>query len=168
MDCHEYKEQINLFVDGELDIKIHMELFKHLAVCQECQGFVDGLIRMKETRKKEIIQYPTELDEAILSEISTLKKSRSNDKQSISQRIAFWKQPVGMPISLATAFAVIILILGFLVGGILNRSYDKQTISTTIPTNGLQQPTVIMIYGIPPIDVIGQPLERYVKNKNNL
>jgi predicted anti-sigma-YlaC factor YlaD len=53
MDCYEYKERINLFVDGELDINIQMKLFKHLAVCQECRSFVDGLVRMKEARKKE-------------------------------------------------------------------------------------------------------------------
>jgi hypothetical protein len=97
-----------------------------------------------------------------------LKKIHSIDKQIISKRITFWKQPVGIPISLATAFAVIILIMGLLVGGILNRSYEKQTDSSIIPTNGLQQPTVIMIYGIPPIDVIGQPLKQNIKNKDNL
>jgi len=78
MDCREVKNNIHLFIDGELDDQTSQILKRHLSVCPLCkleleqEERIDSLIRHNIPKEKA----PYKLKEAILAQIDKLDKKR--------------------------------------------------------------------------------------------
>jgi len=165
MNCNERQEQANLFIDGELGTRQQVELFKHLALCNDCQSFVDAMIRTKETSRREQIPYPADLDEAVFSKLASRKVISSRNEQHQQVKTAFWKRRITFSTPILAAAIVVVLVLGLFLGEMLNRKSETQTLPSSWLQSQAQPATIIMIYGVPPVEVFGKPL---VQTKSNI
>ena len=165
MNCIEHKEQANLFIDGELESRQQMELFKHLAECTDCQSFVDAIVRTKEASRREQIQYPADIDETLFSKIASRKITSSRNEQHSHARTIFWRRRVTLPAPLFAAAVIVVLVFGLFLGDILTRKSETQTFPSSWLQTQTQPATIIMIYGVPPVEVFGKPL---VQTKSNI
>ena len=154
MNCTNSREQINHFIDGELELRPQAELFRHLAECADCQSLIDGLVRVKEGIRNERIPYPQELDDAILGRILTRTPGATDTVRGIRQRESLWGRRVAVPLHLAVSFAVLVIIAAFILGRLLF-SADHRPENAITPAGIGQPQTVIFVYGMPPVEVVG-------------
>jgi hypothetical protein len=163
MNCGEYQENANLFIDSELDIEQQVELLKHLTQCNECQAFVDTTLRINEIQRRERFEFPSEIDDAVMSKLVTAKASIQRPGQFIQGKNYFWKQRISLSIPVFTSILLIMLILGLYTLKLLNKN-DQQLTIPALQQYTAQPPTVIMVYGLPPIEVVGKPIVQSTKN----
>ena len=157
MNCTTYQEEINHFIDGEMGTGQQVELFQHLAGCADCQSFIDAMVRMKEATRNEQITYPADLDDAVLGQVLSRTPSPVRIQGRMKRDANIWKRHITLPVPLAASLAVIIIGLGLLLGRLFVPPTEPQQHSATLQTNSAQPHTVILIYGIPPVEVIGTP-----------
>ncbi len=157
MNCDEYQESINLFLDGGLEAAEQVSLFGHIAACAVCQDYLAVMVRVKKRQAEEEIPFPGDLDERIISALSI-----SNVHSVPKSREPFWRRPVRLPLAMAASAAVVILLLGFLLDYMF---MSKQGKNTFYPLNEQKPTTVIMIYGMPPVEVLGK---RIAETSNEL
>jgi hypothetical protein len=155
MDCTNYQERINRFIDGELEMRQQVDLFRHLAGCTTCQTLIDGLVRMKEDIRNERIPYPQELDDAVLGQILTDAPKRMRLFRETGHRTRVWNTQVSAPLRLVAFLAVIIVVAGILLGRMLLPSTDQRQISPAGEKGDAQSHKVIMVYGMQPLEVVG-------------
>jgi anti-sigma factor RsiW len=162
MECTNYREQINQFIDGELGMRQQADLFRHLAACTACQTLIDGLVRMKEDIRKEQIPYPQELDDAILGQL--LRDNQKSRKlfRELKLRDRMWNRQVSAPLRFVASVAVIIIVAGILLGRVLFSSTDQRQVSPALEKGEDHPQTVIMVYGMPPVEVFGTPAVRTI------
>lgn len=55
MTCTDYQQGISEFVDLELKAEDQPDLFRHLAECEECRGFLGNLLRLRSSLGGEIL-----------------------------------------------------------------------------------------------------------------
>ena len=167
MNCNEYQEQTNLFIDGELSMTAQIELFKHLAQCVECQTFIDAMVRIKDARWKEEIPYPPELDEMILSKLDSRKAEPAAVQSPVYQKIPFWKKRIAFPLPIAVSMCVLIIAISFIIDGLFIRIPPAQQTTPASFQQMTEKPTaVIVIYGMPPVDVTGKLTAQSIKYNN--
>jgi len=164
MNCTTYQEEINHFIGGEMGMDRQVDLFQHLAGCADCQSFIDAMIRMKEATRNEQIAYPGGLDDAVLGQLLSRTPSPLQTQGPIKRGVNIWKRRIALPVPLAASLAVIIIGLGLLLGRPFVPPTQPRQLSTPLQTNSAQPHTVILIYGIPPVEVIGTPPVRSSKN----
>ncbi len=160
MDCATYQERINEFIDGELEMRLQVELFQHIATCTSCQTLIDALVRMKEAVRNERVSYPQELDDAILGQILT---STPPAKRTVGNPERFWNRHVAVPLHLAASFTIIILAAGLLFGRMLFPPAELREQSGAFRMGTDHPQAVIMIYGMPPVEVLDTPTVRTLK-----
>ncbi len=137
MSCHEQQQNASGFIDGELDPARQAILFAHLAGCTECQSFMETSMRIRD--RHEDIEYPADLDETVLGRLMRAREIRV---------AGFWRRRVVLPVPALAAAAIILI---FLMVGLFNRGREQSKPA------GFAQPTaVIMIYGIPPVEILGK------------
>jgi hypothetical protein len=158
MECTKYREQINQFIDGELEMRPQVELFRHLADCAPCQTLIDGLVRLKEDIRNERIPYPPELDDAILGRILNDRTGYAKWAGEALRRGSVWSRQVSAPAHLAASLAIVIIAVGILLGRLLFPSNDPQPLSAALHPGFAQPQTVIFVYGMPPVEVLGTPV----------
>lgn len=168
MDCTKYRDQVNQFIDGELEMRPQVELFRHLAVCAACQTLIDGLIRIKENVRNERISYPQELDDAILSGILSASPGSTKLRRDISHHSGGWSRQVSAPLHLAASFVIMIIAAGILLGRILFPSADQRQQSAALPPGIAQPQTVIFVYGMPPMEIVGTPTLKTLEGRDRL
>ena len=113
-DCGQYREMINMFVDTELEQDSQHQLFKHLSACNECQNFLEVLMKFKVVRQHDTVEYPAELDSMIFEELKVRKNVYTIGK--VDPRIPFWKRRFALSFPMA---AVFVLAFALSVGSIL-------------------------------------------------
>ncbi len=159
MSCITHWEKINHFIDGELELREQTELFRHLTHCPDCQSFIDAAVRMKEACRLDQAPYPASLDEAIMERILPVSSSvRTSAPVKPERRI--WNRHLVLPWPVAASFAAMTVVAGLLLGRlILPRSEPVQDFGG-VRMSQTQPPTVILMYGMPPVDVVGTPVAR--------
>jgi anti-sigma factor RsiW len=155
MDCTRYREQVNHFIDGELELRPQAELFRHLADCADCQSLIDGLVRIKEGVRNERIPYPQELDDALLGEILARVPGAADAVKTVRRQEGLWGRRVVVPLHFAVSFAVIVIILALMLGRSMFSPSGSPPVYTDA-TGGFARPqAVIFVYGMPPVEVLG-------------
>jgi len=167
MNCNEAREDVNLFVDGELYIQRQVELFRHIAVCAPCQSFMDATLRTKAIQRNEQISFPAELDEAVLSRIVS-GKIPAQSAAVVQKRNFIWQKRIALPAPYAAAAVLSALLVGYLISGLLGRTAERQILPSSLQTPQGQPATVIMIYGMTPVEVYGKPALQSIKNNNQV
>jgi hypothetical protein len=96
MDCKEFREVLDLYVDRELSAEATAAAGLHLGECGSCRLAADGLFQLRRAVKQAVNQNepPPELVERI--------------RQSLVSR----RRPVGVPVIAALALALLLLLLG--------------------------------------------------------
>jgi anti-sigma factor RsiW len=163
MECAKYQEQINQFIDGELEMRPQVEMFQHLAGCAGCQALIDAMMRMKEAVHNERIPFPSGLDDAILGQILSRAEVQQTPHGMERRRERLWNRQVSIPVHLAASFAIIIIAAGLLLGRMFLTPTEITQQSTALRTGGVQPQTVILIYGMPPVEVLGTPTVKTLK-----
>jgi len=163
MDCAKYQEQINQFIDGELEMRPQVELFQHLAICAGCQSLIDAMMRMKEAVRNERIPFPSGLDDAILGQILSRTSAPLVMQREEKHRGRVWNRQVSIPVHLAASFAVIIIAAGLLLGRMFFPPAELRQQSAALQVGNAQPQTVILIYGMPPVEVLGTPTVKTLK-----
>lgn len=171
MNCEEQKERISLFIDGELETVQQVDLFKHLAACYDCQFFLDSMLKFREMRRSECVAFPGDLDEVVLSELTSRKAAYNHVGDPTRTRISFWKRRWAVPVPLAVGLGILVLILGIVSAGTLIRNAEQEGPWKTYFTSGqgtVQQPKVIIIYGMPQVEVFGSLSTKTNQQKNSV
>ncbi len=144
MDCEKNQEAVSLMIDGELPSVRQGELFRHLAACEECRTFLDGALRIRDAGMKDQPGFPREIDEELLARIP---EARS--------RKAVRRRPFQLSRSLAAAVAIVLLAVGYFAGKSAAPAASTVTQTSAMSARASHPATVIMVYGIPPVDVVG-------------
>ena len=163
MDCTKYQEQINQFIDGELEMRPRVELFRHLADCAACQALMDGLVRLKEAMRNERVPYPQELDDAILGHILSRTPMPMKPYGDVHHHEPHWNRPITVPVHLAASFAIIVIAAGILLGRMFLPPAELRQPSPALQVGNAQPQTVILVYGMPPVEVLGTPAVKTLK-----
>jgi anti-sigma factor RsiW len=154
-----FKEDVNLFVDGELPASRQVQLFKHLAACQECQSFIDMSLRVRELRGKEAVTFPPEIDEAVFARIAAQSMITHRARRIAREQVPFWHRNYAFPLPLAGVAAVIIILVGFVLGVFMPRASAPAVV---------QPPSVIVIYPMPPVDIVGKAVLQNVSKTDEI
>jgi hypothetical protein len=157
MNCASYQEEINQFIDGEMDMRRQVELFQHLAGCTTCQSFIDAMVRIKEASRNERFPYPADLDDAVLGDILSRSSAPLQRRDQPERKSRFWNQRIALPLPLAASFTAIIVAVGILLGLMFSPQSGPMQHIPALQTNGAQPQTVILIYGMPPVEILGTP-----------
>jgi anti-sigma factor RsiW len=170
MCCSDKQEQITSFLDGNLSTRDQIELFKHLAVCNDCQSFIDVMMRMRDIQKHERINYPIEIDEALLTRIGRLRYTPDTEVPHARQ-ITHHLIPrrITLPLPLAIGVAAAAIIIGFLLNGVFFRGPSTSAIPINYQSQSAQPTAVIFFYGMPPLEVTGpslMPARHDIKEQN--
>ena len=159
MDCTSRQEQTSLFIDGELSMSDQVDLFKHLAVCTECQLFLDSLLKWKEIQRRESVQFPAEIDEAVLSGIEQGDAVR-RDLPRRNERIpSFWGKRITLPVPMALAVgAALVIAVALLISFVARSPEPDQALRTIFAGKKMpsQPTTIIFLYGLPEVQVVGE------------
>ncbi len=111
-NCKQYHEMINMFVDTELDQDSQHQLFKHLALCDECEEFLDVIMKFKVAKQQDQIEYPPELDSMVFEELKVRKNVYTIGKiDPPAVKIPFWRRQIALSFPIAA-----VLVLSFLIG----------------------------------------------------
>ncbi len=162
-DCKRYREMVSLFIDTELEQGHEHILFKHLAGCEECQSYLDVMMKFKVVRQRDQVEYPSELDSSIFEELKIRKNVYSIgkiDPQPI--HLPLWKRRIALSMPLVAAFIFVVLLgLGLIIYNIEG------------PTGPIRQSIVTMFQGHPRIEVRDQfiypmPMQTVVAGKDQI
>jgi hypothetical protein len=170
MCCGDKQEQIMLFIDGDLSTRDQIELFKHLANCQDCQLFINVMIRTREIQKREHVNYPAEIDENILYRINSLRRDSNKDIPNITTaHFAPVRHRITLSWPIAVSAAAAAIIIGFLLGGLLYRGPGTSVTTGNYPPQYPQPTAVIFYYSMPPVEVTGPAImQAKIENKQQI
>ncbi len=162
-DCKQYREMVSLFIDTELEQGHEHALFKHLGGCEECQSYLDVLMKFKVVRQRDQAEYPTELDSSIFEELKIRKNVYAFGKiEPQPVRLPLWKRRIALSMPLVAAFMFVVLLgLGSIIFNIEG------------PLGPLKQGIVSIFQGHPRIEVRDQfiypmPMQTVVAGKEQL
>lgn len=84
--CESLDEKLNLFVDGELPIVDQAAMFKHLAECERCRHYFDGLLTLRRMMSEEVIKVAPAQDEAFLRRLAKYRSAVQPSKKRVERR----------------------------------------------------------------------------------
>lgn len=157
MDCANHQELVSRFVDGELELRLQSELFGHLASCSACQELVDALVRLKAVIKRERVQYPQELDEAILGGILRSGPGAAAAAVESALPASGWRRRVTAPLHVAVPVVIVIILAGILLGRVIFPPEVPRPRPATTRTENAQALPANFVYGMPPVEILGTP-----------
>jgi hypothetical protein len=164
MNCASYQEQISQFIDGELELRMQVDLFRHLSVCAACQMRIDGSVRLKEAIRNERIPYPPELDDAILGKILRSTPEPAMASGDPRRRENIWSRRITAPLHLAVSIVIIIVLAGILLGRALFPPEDSRRQPATTRADNTQTQPAIFVYGMAPVEIYGAPNAKNLRN----
>ncbi len=143
MDCTQRQEHISAMLDGELEASRQRELFAHLSGCADCRLFMETTLHAREVLKEEVADLPAGIDEEVLARLAEAPAPATHRRST--------GRVVQLRFAAAASIAALLLVAGILAGVFLRRETApaQPTARTLTPT------TVIMIYGMPPVDIVG-------------
>lgn len=129
MDCKEFRELLDLYVDGELSPEATLSARAHLEECGACSRVERQLVRLRGAVKRVVseVELPLELERKVrkLARPSWQEKVTGlwwEPSSASSAGIAFWRSKIAVPLP---AFALI-LCAAVALGG-----WISSTLSTT-------------------------------------
>jgi hypothetical protein len=162
-NCKRYREMVSLFIDTELEQENEHAMLRHLAGCEECQSYLDVMMKFKVVKQHDQVEYPSELDSSIFEELKIRKNVYALgkiDPQPV--HLPLWKRRIAVSMPLAAAFVFAVLLgLGSIIYSIEG------------PAGPVRQSIVAMFQGRPRIEVRDQfiypmPMQTVVAGKEQL
>lgn len=147
MDCEEFRERLDRYVDGELAAATEDEAREHLRVCPSCEKAAAGLRHLKSSLKRVVKRHqpPGELERAVLRSLRSRTRgevTRGGGMNDESPRdvAPVWRAKVVVPLPF---FALLIISLVVLAGWLLfARAPAREEVLTKRPSpSALPAPT---------------------------
>ncbi|HUN65144.1 MAG TPA: hypothetical protein VMW43_03520 [Bacteroidota bacterium] len=155
MNCREQQEIIQEYLDDGGNDRMQESLFGHIAGCMECRAFFDSILRTRSAGRSDSTSCPSALDDAVLSLIPR-GKDRFSPPVPSDRRIP--------RLVLSYSFAALLCAVTFGLGLLLrDEIFPRQNPVRITAGSGSMVPTVIMIYGLPPVDVQGIPVKSVIQ-----
>jgi anti-sigma factor RsiW len=139
MDCEEFRERLDRYVDGELAADAAGEAREHLQGCQSCAKAAAGLRHLKSSLKRVVNRHqpPRDLEREVLRALRSRTRGEvtrggvENDK-STRDATPVWRAKVSVPLPF---FALLIVSLVALAGWLLfARGSVGEEVSTKQPS----------------------------------
>jgi len=112
MTCHEFEEQVNLYIDGLLDEEAARRVEEHMAACPDCKRMHEQLTQVVEALGSlEDLPLPDGFEEALAQKLTPAPKKRS-----------LWRHP-GLWTGVAAALMVMVVGLAGMGGQARRMSY---------------------------------------------
>lgn len=165
MPCEERFDAINRMLDGMLPAQEHGELYRHLTACDDCRAFVAVMLRMKNAAAGDRASVPEYLDQAILDRTARqTRRARTVPVPDIPLP-AHQERRYSAPLAVWIAGMAACIMLGLLMGFMVNRDRGAvEQVHTAI--DPMKNPSaVIVVYGVPPVDVIERNHEEVIEHK---
>ena len=162
MNCEHQQEKVSLFIDGELESQEQSLLFGHLAECPECKAFFEITLKIKDAGRSDALLYPQDLDSRILEDLASRHSDKKGRVTLRSRWSLLWKSRVDVPVPIALASIVIVVLLSMLLIDLMNGSLrgrdDTRQASVTDSEVRLRPSPVVFVYGIPEVNVYGHKI----------
>lgn len=146
MDCKEFREALDLYVDGELTPQASLSARAHLDVCTACRRVEQQLAALRRAVKRVVNQHepPSELAHDVFAimkqgrrqSIPRLPGRRPTMIEGAGTKIPFWQKKIAIP---APAFALVLIAVAVLSGWVI--SMRPGSPSLTVPTGVKQAAT---------------------------
>jgi len=120
MKCEEYQGWISQYLDRELDESASPELFMHLGTCQECRRFLNSLLLLRESiRRDTTVAVPKSLEVRMKNLASRKGSKMAGDRKALSRFL-------GKRISVSVAAAMFVLMALVASSGLLATTFFKE------------------------------------------
>jgi anti-sigma factor RsiW len=139
MDCEEFREGLDRYVDGELTAAAADEAREHLRVCPSCAKAAAGLRHLKSSLKRVVNRHkpPRELEREVLRSLRSrtrgeVTRGGRSHNESPRDTTPVWRAKVNLPLPF---FALMVLSLVALAGWLLfARGPAREPVSTKQPS----------------------------------
>lgn len=105
-DCEKYQELCSAYFDGELTAAEQAELRAHLAVCPECDAYLQALRQVRATLSGDAVQMPGDLHEEVMELV--LAEAQKSVVQTAKPR----RRPPVFTMLAAAVVAVMLVLTG--------------------------------------------------------
>jgi hypothetical protein len=164
MTCREMQELIHdHFEEGVGDDRQQI-IFGHIAGCHGCRTFFDTIIRTHAAGQQDQTTYPAELDDVLIP-VFALDTGRAASRR---YRAFGWLRGLSGSPALAGSYPLVIILCAvmFGLGLLLKGALTPAPALVSLPPNSAVQPgTVIMIYGLPPVEVQAIPARNLIRQQ---
>jgi hypothetical protein len=127
MECKDYREQIPALLNGELDETLKNHLFSHIWECTGCSAEYESAKKIWELMGEMPQPEPSPYMKAgFESMLSGYKKAHASSGFSFS---SFLEQLFGHRMQPGLSFSVLMLTIGLIIGYILHRPPQQQTLA---------------------------------------
>ena len=125
MDCDFVEQRLSAFLDREESTDSMDAALSQRYGCESCQKFFRSAVRLRSTAGDDNEIYPVELDGVILRRMQDRNKAN------------FMKYRLRLPAYVASAAAVILIVISFAFGFMVNRSISQREIQRALSSRGL-------------------------------
>jgi anti-sigma factor RsiW len=160
MGCDVFQEDASSFMDGMLGASGQAALFAHLSTCTDCRSMLSTSVRVREVLRKDSTMFPEGLDEAVFERMAEYRAHKTRDlRPGDDQRTRkfFWRREIHLPLPLAAA-ALLLLILGSMLFSTLlfRLSTGGTTLESVLDKTqaAYGRQAVVVIYQLPEEQVI--------------
>jgi hypothetical protein len=141
--CERYQEKVSQLIDNELGERESPSLFGHLGLCEECRRFLQTNLRIRSGMQKHgPLLAPVHLDQKVLG---TTLTTRGLVPGRLAIPSGLWKRTVSLPVSLAAAVVVLLMMGSIALSSLWFGTQKAQTevqvqtvYVTTLPTVEVQ------------------------------
>jgi anti-sigma factor RsiW len=133
MDCKDFRERLDLYVDGELSAEAADEMRGHLKGCAECAKAEAGLRHLRSSLKRVVNRHrpPDALEQHVLRSLRASGRARRAVDESRRGGTPVWRARVVVPLPfLALLVLSVVALAGWL---IFARGPAREEVSTKRP-----------------------------------
>ena len=106
--CGDFREALNLYVDGELPVEEQPALFAHLSACASCRCQLESVLQFRRLVQAERVAVPPAADEAFMQRLTAHKKQRP-EKPSDAPIRARRRRPLAAMAAVAAVLALFMM-----------------------------------------------------------
>jgi len=125
MNCDFVQERLSAFLDREESGDNIETVLSHLYGCESCQDFFSTAVKVRSIAAEDSPAYPAELDDAV--------RQRVQEKRGTS----FLRYRFRLPAYVVSAAAVLLIVISFAFGFMVNRSISQREIEQAMSNHGL-------------------------------
>ena len=125
MSCEFVQERLSAFLDFEERAEDINAALAHLYGCENCQDFFSTAVKVRSVGAEDRAAYPYELDDAVLRRVH---EKRATD---------FLRYRLRLPAYVVSAAAVLLIVISFAFGFMVNRSLSQREIEKAMSNHGL-------------------------------
>lgn len=148
MECQEFRERLDLYVDRELSGADADEARAHLKGCASCARSEAGLRHLRSSLKRVVNRHrpPRELEAEVLRSLRSRQRVRAGRAFDESRRVgtSAWRARVGVPVPLfALLMVALVALAGFVIfarGPAREEVLTKRPVPSASPAPGVEAP----------------------------